>query len=358
MMIIPSEKPSSGVPQIVIMGTGYGECILVHLGNDKYVMIDSFLNPETKHPIAADYLNCIGLGIQNIIGIICTHWDDDHIKGIYEIASNLKGIAIGIPTTVSNRELKKLREYLMYTKGFQNYVPMDEFSKLLELDSRKLVELNHCLPQRQLFGKQIKNENLSEISVEALSPSDNQFREFINQLALPKDGDLMQGVNFSNNRISVVSIFKLNKAYCLFGGDLENMNSEWDKIIENYNYPKADIFKVPHHGSKTGYSENVWNNIVDNPFSIITRFNRGKVSLPQNEQIELIHEKSRKVFIIGGKNKRARGDEMKILEGLKYSKNQQIVKRSEKLGIVRLTYCISGWTYEAFGEVEAIEKKK
>lgn len=351
-MIIPSEKPSSGVPQIVIMGTGYGECILVHLGNDKYVMIDSFLNPETKKPIAADYLDNIGLSIHNIIGIICTHWDDDHIKGMYDIASNLKGITVGIPVTVSKRDLDKLREYLKFAKGSQDYVPMDEFSKLLELNSKKFLKFSYCVPQRQLFRKQIIDEKLSEVIVETLSPSDEQYTEFINQLVMPKEGDLMQSIDFTNNRISVVSIVKLYSTYCLFGGDLENDHGEWDKVIENYQYPKADIFKIPHHGSKTGYSENVWKNIVDKPISIITRFNRGNVSLPDNEQVEFINGNSKKMFIIGGTNKPVKGAEMRVLEGLAYSKKHQMVRRKEKLGIVRLTYSVSEWTYEIFGEVE------
>ena len=164
----------------------------------------------------------------------------------------------------------------------------------------------------------------------------------------------MQSVNFSNNRISLVSIFDFNNRCCLFGGDLENDHGEWDKIIEDYHYPKSEVFKIPHHGSKTGYSQEVWMSIVDKPISIITRFNKGKNSLPSEDQVSAIKRESKKVFIIGGRNKPEKGLGTKILEGFKSQAPHLIVKRKEKLGIVKLTYNATGWSCEAIGEVEEI----
>lgn len=350
-MIFPSDKPSCGTPQIIVAGTGYGECILVHLGNNKYVMIDSFINPDTKNPVAIDYLEKIGLSIGNIIGIICSHWDDDHIRGVSEVASKLKGINVGIPVIFTERELDKIREYLGYTEASSDEVRMNEFTKLLELNDEDAIELRHCVPQRQLFSQEIGNK---EVIVETLSPSDKQYRNFINQLVMPKEGDSMQSIDFTNNSISVVSIIKFRDKCCLFGGDLENGHNEWNGIINNYNHPKAEIFKIPHHGSENGFSKDVWKQIVDNPISVITRFNRGKVRLPQDEQVEIIRGKSRKVFVVGGVNKPMKGSMNKILEGFDTQQPRQIVMKKEKLGMVRLTYNSSDWKIETYGEVEEI----
>ena len=324
----------------------------------KYVVIDSFLSPATKNPIAIEYLNSIGLDSGNIIGVICSHWDDDHIRGLSDIAASIKGLNVGIPATFSQRELSKLREYLSYVRGAFDHVSINEFTRLMELYDNNMISFNFCLPHRKLFNHLITAEGLNDIDVEVLSPSDKAYSQFIDQLVIPKEGDLMQSINFSNNSISVVSVFNLKGRYCLFGGDLENGHGEWNEIINQYHYPKAEIFKIPHHGSENGYSEKVWEKIVDNPISIITRFNRGRVFLPEDKQVRIIHNNSSKVFVVGGKSVSANESKHKLLEGLVSQEPHQMVRRKEKLGIIRLSYDTNDWRFETFGEVEELPSQE
>ena len=42
--------------EVSIIGPGYGECILLHVGHNDWVVVDSCINPKTKKPAALEYL--------------------------------------------------------------------------------------------------------------------------------------------------------------------------------------------------------------------------------------------------------------------------------------------------------------
>lgn len=83
-MIAPNENEV----EITLIGTGggYGECIIVKLGISDWFIVDSCINPNTKEPLAIEYLKSINVNYSNDVKqIICTHWHDDHIRGLSTI---------------------------------------------------------------------------------------------------------------------------------------------------------------------------------------------------------------------------------------------------------------------------------
>ena len=67
----------------------------------------------------------------------------------------------------------------------------------------------------------------------------------------------------------------------ILGADLEvvldNADEGWINILEkNQVIDKgASLFKIPHHGSKNGYHERIWNEILlSNPVSKLTPWNK------------------------------------------------------------------------------------
>jgi hypothetical protein len=67
----------------------------------------------------------------------------------------------------------------------------------------------------------------------------------------------------------------------LLGGDLEetaDRETGWSVIVMSPTRRdgQASIFKVPHHVSENGHSDEVWNRmLVTEPFAILTPWNRG-----------------------------------------------------------------------------------
>jgi hypothetical protein len=60
--------------EVSIIGPGYGECILLHVGHNGWVVVDSCINPKTKKPAALEYLKNIDVNPNWIKIIIASHW--------------------------------------------------------------------------------------------------------------------------------------------------------------------------------------------------------------------------------------------------------------------------------------------
>jgi len=75
-------KPKADEIEVTIFGTGYVECIVIHVGSGKWVIIDSCLDDANK-PASLSYLQSLGVSVEtNVIAVSASHWHDDHIKGL------------------------------------------------------------------------------------------------------------------------------------------------------------------------------------------------------------------------------------------------------------------------------------
>ena len=86
------QPPKPDEIEISLFGRGYGECLILHLGLNKWIIIDSFNDPHSKQPIALDYLDFYGINPSDSVEqLILTHWHDDHIKGASQVLSQCYG---------------------------------------------------------------------------------------------------------------------------------------------------------------------------------------------------------------------------------------------------------------------------
>ena len=68
--------------EVTVIGPGFGESIVIHVGSNQWVVVDSCLDSRTGAPAALTYLNT--LGVDPSVGvklIVASHWHDDHIGG-------------------------------------------------------------------------------------------------------------------------------------------------------------------------------------------------------------------------------------------------------------------------------------
>src|SRR5882724_10511700 len=83
-----TQAPPSDEVEVSLIGPGYGECVVLHLGGGEWVIVDSCLNPITKKPAAEEYLELLGIDPEVAVKlIVSTHWHDDHVRGLASIYS-------------------------------------------------------------------------------------------------------------------------------------------------------------------------------------------------------------------------------------------------------------------------------
>lgn len=291
-------SPSKSEIEITLIGPGYGESVVIHVGNNQWVVIDSCI--DFAHDICAPlkYLISINVDPANVILIIATHWHDDHVKGLSTLVEACPNASFCCSSAFSTAE------FLAYITSFESDCPIkfgsgaSELNKTLEiLKSRKNAPPpKHAVCNKRLLQK--KPEDLGHpfvCEIWSISPSEAEIQKFL--LSIKNDIPLINENRYrasSTNNSSVVIQVVIGELIILLGADLEetsNPNTGWSVIVESTEKPigKAKVFKVPHHGSITAHSDKVWTDLVeDKALAILTPFNRGRKKLPAPEDIDRI----------------------------------------------------------------------
>ena len=331
--------------EIIVFGKGVGESILLHI-DKKWIVVDSFIETETRLPVALKYLFDHGFDIEGIVGVICSHWDNDHVLGISQIIEqHSDGLTVCLPIVYND---SRFMEYVLFNSG-DKIGSTSEFLKVLRLVDRKKVKRLYAIAERNLFRQEF---NTQVVELKALSPNDNQYTAFLDSITRPGKGQEKKHIPLSENRISVVTYLKTCVDTILLGGDMENSGNGWDAICDGFTGDRCHVFKIPHHGSSTGFNENVWRRMVDRPISIITRFNPS--NLPSEEMVKRIAQESSAVYVVGPTPSRDRTTINRIKKFDNYGAVRVMTTLDSGYGYVKLSKVseYDNWIVETGGAVE------
>ncbi len=103
-MIDYGAPPADNEIEVTLFGPGYGEAIAVHLGEGNWMLVDSCIDPESKASASGTYLEKIGVDPKQVRSIIATHWHDDHVRGISQLASKHPTAEFSISAVFNDRE--------------------------------------------------------------------------------------------------------------------------------------------------------------------------------------------------------------------------------------------------------------
>ena len=78
--------PEANQLEISVFGPGTGECVLVHIGDGDWIVVDSCIDRRTQRPVALDYLASLRVDVAvRVKLVVATHWHDDHIRGLADV---------------------------------------------------------------------------------------------------------------------------------------------------------------------------------------------------------------------------------------------------------------------------------
>lgn len=297
---------NNDIIETVLIGTGggYGESIVIHLGNNDWIVIDSCVNPKTMTPLPLDYLKEKGVDFRSDVKlIICTHWHDDHILGLSTLLKECENAIFSFAHATDRvKFLKLVKLDFNKIKDEATISSTIEISNCLEIVSKRDQIVKRASEDRILLKKEIKGLSYEVIS---LSPSDfvlQQFDEEISTLITEYGDTNKKIINNRPNDKSVAILVKINDHRILLGSDLEvaeDRRKGWHCIVDKSQAidSKSMIFKIPHHGSATGYNKDVWNRLVDdNAIAKLSSWNRG-AKLPNLEMLETFLDHTESLFI-------------------------------------------------------------
>jgi beta-lactamase superfamily II metal-dependent hydrolase len=349
--------PQPSEIEVTLFGKGIGESTLVHFGNGRYAVIDSFINPDSKNPVVLDYLSAIGASYDKIDMVVATHWHSDHIDGLAKVLSSASPSVKFVTYPIITKE--KFIQYIEAGKkvDVKNMSTTQEFSAIYEMIETRKIKLAFSSHNKLLFN--VDKNNIShnyDVKFYALSPQDLELANYLLHLNIPSKKTIAYSFP-DDNDISIVVWLDVGGNIILLGGDLEEKTTDasgWKAVIKEHTLTgKADLFKVPHHGSISSHNADIWDKLLqDKPISILSVFSRR--GLPQTSDKDRIKALSSQTLIAGSASKKT-----KDLD--KYIKKFDIKLRAlpSTIGIIRArkNLCIenANWNIEHFGEVEKIE---
>ncbi len=333
--------------ELTLLGPGYGESIVLHIGDGAWVIVDSCGREDA--PAALDYLENIGVDpCRAVAMIVATHWHDDHIRGLAQmlhVCSNASFCCAGVLCN---------EEFLARAHALEGRHHADFGSGLREMNRvfRKLADVQltptPAFANRRVFAK-------GPCHIWSLSPADDLYADFLGALSrlLPQAGQPETRIrSLSPNEVAVVLLVEVSDIAVLLGSDLER--NGWLKIVQDPVRPSgpASAFKVPHHGSDSADEPRIWRELLDSdPVAVLTPWRRGDRVLPSDDDARRILTKTETAYAtaradVAGPARRASVVERTIKQsGIR-------LRRSPKLGFVRLRRRIgsrAGWQVETLG---------
>ena len=109
--------------EVSLFGPGYGECVLLHIGDGNWVIVDSCFDKH-REPAALAYLRGLDSDpAESVRLIVATHWHDDHIRGMGELVEVCKNAVFCCASVLGKRELptdRDVKRILSFTERVNN----------------------------------------------------------------------------------------------------------------------------------------------------------------------------------------------------------------------------------------------
>jgi beta-lactamase superfamily II metal-dependent hydrolase len=328
---MPFTLPSSDTAEVTLIGTGggYGESVVIHLGNNEWVIVDSCQNPNTKESLPLLYLNKIGVDVEKKVKlIICTHWHDDHLLGLTQLLEAAKNANFCFTEATDKKKFLQLVEldYAKLDREASNSSTL-EFGNCLEVINERKSRIILAKENTTLYGVNISSSIRCEVI--ALSPSDQTILNFNTEISslITEFGESRKKIIIRTpNEKSIAIFLKLGCHRAILGADLElsaNANEGWMNILDNNKVidKKSSLFKISHHGSENGYHIRIWEELLEeNPVSKLTPWNKNS-RLPTAEMLQVYSNHTDKLYmtapVISLKPKKRDKSIDKIIKSLK-----------------------------------------
>lgn len=348
--------PAPDEAEIVLFGPGYGEAIAVHVGNHSWVVVDSCIDPDNKLPASLHYLRSIGVQPGDVKAIVASHWHDDHVRGLATVAEAFPNAEFFISSVFSTSEAKAF----VYAYGSEEAQPQAKGARELYKIVSKRPNIKFTQHRVIVLENSVGPRN---VRVLAFSPGTHAqakaLAHFTSYLPRSEDDPITHAPELKPNLEAIVLHVDFGDEAVLLGSDLENVGPMgWGEIVADSitgTRRRASVYKVAHHGSKTGDLADIWARLLGgSPVAIVTPFNNGAVHLPTSGDRARIKRNAHSAYITSTATRKAQlPPEIEKRMG---AMSPNLTPVNTAFGAIRLRRKLgsSGWNVDLFGRAGAL----
>ena len=343
--------PGTGEFELTLLGPGYGESIVLHVGDGVWVLVDSCIDTAGT-PRALRYLESIGVDPSRaVVLVVATHWHDDHIRGMAQLVEVCDKAVFCCAGVLCREEflaaVDALEKRHLSVAGSGVREIHGVFSRLVQAVSKPTLAFS----ERRVFVQ-------GGCEIWSLSPDDALFLDFLRSIRrlFPGEGQGKTRIPaLSPNEVAVALWIGVSDVAVLLGSDLEKR--AWTGVLRSRSRPagRASVFKVPHHGSENAHEGGVWERIlVPDPLAVLTPWRRGLGSLPNRRDVQRILSCTTKAYATAriGRSGSARTGRDRAVERSIRESGVTLRPVGASSGAVRLRRLLGSgkpWTVEKFG---------
>lgn len=347
---VPQQGPRWDELECAVFGPGFGECVVLHLGNNEWFIIDSCTYGGSREPIAGEYLRHLSVDMSIAVKrILATHWHDDHIRGISKLVLDCPAASFIMSAALGSREFCQL----VYEVDDQNkYVSAlssaSELANVFEILAKRGRPAQSPSAFAQDGMRLFQGGFNNEVQVFSLSPSAATIANTLTSITneLTTDPPVRRFRRLSPNHLSVAVQVIAGSFGCLLGADLENTVDNafgWGGVLtsELRSNSRNQLFKVPHHGSRNAHHDDVWRTMLqDAPISVVAPFSKQKNPLPTDADIARIRKTTNSLHVttwpLSSRPKKRQG-----VDGILNGATKTRRSLAAKAGFVRVRLCLS-----------------
>lgn len=292
--------------EVSVFGPGYGEAVLVHLGENDWLIADSCVDQRSHNQPVLTYLEKIGVDAgSSVRTIVASHWHRDHVRGLREVIAQCVLADFWVSSALSSEALLELT--MRSSTALSSLSPFREFRHVMDILRVRSEGLTAPPVKMATAGKLLYRRERSGVSrcrVEALAPSDAEVIIMMDELVRYLEGAGQSPFRLTSshpNDTSVVLWVEIEDIRILLGADLEARAAPdrgWSAVVSHAASlsGRASVLKVPHHGSVTGYHDGMWAKLVeDRVHACITPFRNSH--LPTDQDLRRIKGNTDRVYL-------------------------------------------------------------
>ena len=313
---------------VVIGGPSQGESVLLHYGDGRWLIVDSCKSDGQNLPLL--FLEKAEADLSKVGFVVCSHWHDDHVKGLNEILKECENAYFMIPCVTHKSILPRYFEYrIQRTEKEKEKEAWREFKRCTEVvngrtnvENPNLKELQFMKVESPIFDYETHG---TTVSAKALSPSNEMMNLFGQMLA---DGEArnyqFDDSDINQNMCSIAIGVKFAGQHIFLGADLEcNREDDEDEetcvdkcndkfslgmcnAVSNRYFREMSPYcytKLNHHSSKNGYCPKYWlEHVTENRVAVSTVFT--PQSLPRKEMASRYLAKNSRYFVTSRKSQK------------------------------------------------------
>jgi hypothetical protein len=303
--------------EISLFGPGYGESAVVHLGANQWLIIDSCRDAVTGSIGPLEYLRKIGVNASESVAlVVATHWHDDHVRGLSNVIQTCAKARFVCASAMCWREFVTMVTRYEDAPRTPAGSGVREMSEVLRHLSKAGRPPSYAAPNTLIFRSAAASKLAGgPCEVWSLSPAHKQLEMFWSEISsrIPEIGQTVRrAVSKSPNHLAIVLWLTAGKHSILLGSDLQETpdpHTGWSVIVQSAERPpgSAAVFKIPHHGSENGHSEDVWEQMVGkDAYALLTPFTNGNVCLPTTDDVSRVVGKAGAAYITANPQVRPR----------------------------------------------------